>query len=647
MAKSDISATDINWFYHSGIPEGVKITDRLQRQLHLPPGSAAAEQFAEVFVIEFVTEQFAPNHCVTLRTEVDGWGRDLHGAYVEGRWKFFMEKSRYPQGLMFKFFLDGGYWATGANLSIATPADVAFHEHQIQFPKIESRYRHYYDNLLTGDGEISQRVMHSNYDETIPYDLIVVGSGAAGGVLGLEAAQRGMKVLILDMGRLETSTHSFNLPNAGWGGLESRFGVVNYDKVDGNTKIGGYPNMNFGGRSIYWYGIIPRMKDWEFAFWPQAIAHDLKTGGYDAAESLVRKHITTGQFQEGVIASLEAMFPNHEVCDTPRAESQPDIGQASFIEQSTGTFSSAELLYDALTATGPLGRDNLSVNLNHLVTRLEWHGRKITGVVCQDLVGNRERVYRGARFVLAAGSTQTPRIALRSQLNDPSNRTGVGLTDHGSFFAGYDEVVKFVIPANSTYAGNDKYARIFLYADPNAQHRFNTEIELNPDYFRIRHANRAYWQHYLQTKGRTTVQLKATCATPLLDSNYVQLAQNPDDKVRLQMLPSAFGSEAADTVRAQFARLLNFFGVQGFDLSKPEQFGFGNHGTPSHAGGTMRMSANGTGVTNSDLRHESYDNLYVCDASVFPFIPAVNPTLTLVALAQRLARHIASLPGSA
>ena len=34
------------------------------------------------------------------------------------------------------------------------------------------------------------------------------------------------------------------------------------------------------------------------------------------------------------------------------------------------------------------------------------------------------------------------------------------------------------------------------------------------------------------------------------------------------------------------------------------------------------------------------ENLYVCDVSVFPYIPTANPSLTLGALAMRLADHL-------
>jgi choline dehydrogenase-like flavoprotein len=64
-------------------------------------------------------------------------------------------------------------------------------------------------------------------------------------------------------------------------------------------------------------------------------------------------------------------------------------------------------------------------------------------------------------------------------------------------------------------------------------------------------------------------------------------------------------------------------------------------GAVSHEAGTMRMDTDpGRGVVDPDLRVHGQDNLYVCDLSVFPNCPAANPSLTLAALALRLADHL-------
>jgi choline dehydrogenase-like flavoprotein len=63
--------------------------------------------------------------------------------------------------------------------------------------------------------------------------------------------------------------------------------------------------------------------------------------------------------------------------------------------------------------------------------------------------------------------------------------------------------------------------------------------------------------------------------------------------------------------------------------------------TPSHQCGTARMGQDpASSVVNTDLRSHDHDNLYVVDASVLPTSAAVNPALTVAALALRAAAHI-------
>ncbi len=64
--------------------------------------------------------------------------------------------------------------------------------------------------------------------------------------------------------------------------------------------------------------------------------------------------------------------------------------------------------------------------------------------------------------------------------------------------------------------------------------------------------------------------------------------------------------------------------------------------TPSHQCGTARMGADpATSVVNADCRAHDLANLYIVDASVLPTSAAVNPSLTIAALALRTAEHIA------
>ena len=61
----------------------------------------------------------------------------------------------------------------------------------------------------------------------------------------------------------------------------------------------------------------------------------------------------------------------------------------------------------------------------------------------------------------------------------------------------------------------------------------------------------------------------------------------------------------------------------------------------AHQAGTARFGADpASSVLDLDCRAHQLDNLYVTDASFFPSIGAVNPTLTIIANALRVAAHI-------
>jgi choline dehydrogenase-like flavoprotein len=62
---------------------------------------------------------------------------------------------------------------------------------------------------------------------------------------------------------------------------------------------------------------------------------------------------------------------------------------------------------------------------------------------------------------------------------------------------------------------------------------------------------------------------------------------------------------------------------------------------PSHQCGTLRMGNDpATSVVDQNLKAHDLDNLYIADAAVLPTSAAVNPSLTVAALALRLGQHL-------
>jgi choline dehydrogenase-like flavoprotein len=63
-------------------------------------------------------------------------------------------------------------------------------------------------------------------------------------------------------------------------------------------------------------------------------------------------------------------------------------------------------------------------------------------------------------------------------------------------------------------------------------------------------------------------------------------------------------------------------------------------GASVHYAGTIPMSRTASLTTTTEhCRSHAFENLYMVDGTTFPFLPAKNLTLTLMANAVRVAEH--------
>lgn len=74
----------------------------------------------------------------------------------------------------------------------------------------------------------------------------------------------------------------------------------------------------------------------------------------------------------------------------------------------------------------------------------------------------------------------------------------------------------------------------------------------------------------------------------------------------------------------------------GLDADMTAAGAYGGH----HLGGARMSASPGTGVVNGDCRVHGISNLYIAGGAVLPTSGQANPTLTIVALALRLAAHL-------
>jgi choline dehydrogenase-like flavoprotein len=516
----------------------------------------------------------------------------------------------------------------GFNLHLPTDQDHFFSEGQISFPVTPQRYLHSYDNFHLDRTKVAQDAVPSNIREDIEYDVIIIGSGMGGGILADALADQGVHTLVLEAGGVVFPTHITNLPGD-WPRLPEHHQVGHFVNAPGSKFLFGV-HMNLGGRSVYWSGLIPRIRDWELDFWPDPIRDFLKNSGYGPAERLMRKRLTLGKFQGKVVQKLDDAFDGWTVEDAPCSQHQPNLNNQGEIENvletSTGVFSTADLLLTSMAFKGVAGRDNLKINLGQLALRIETTGSRATTVVCQDLLGNTLRRYKGRIIVLAAGSLESPRIAINSGLHNFNGKIGVGLTDHPAYFS-----AEYTIPDGNEFAGPDKHAKILMSKEGATfnDHPFNVEVLINPRYWNQRLSD----DELKAVPNPPTIKLQFNFASLLDDQNFVQ-SQGLGQKLLVKVKPNEAGEPHFSVARGVRNKILATLGVP---FTADEGMGYGNQGTVHHAGGTLRMSGNGSGVVDTDLKFEQYDNLYVADPSVWPFIPAANPALTLAALSLRLA----------
>ena len=233
---------------------------------------------------------------------------------------------------------------------------------------------------------------------------------------------------------------------------------------------------------------------------------------------------------------------------------------------------------------------------------------------------------------------ESPKIHKMSGLDDPNGLVGKGMTDHPVFFT------HFSIPPGKPLHRVDASSKTVSRhqnADQNA-HPYNVLLELGADLNQGRYLDNDTLEQHRKHKGDAMLcEIVFLFNSPLVEENKLEHTGPSYVKPVIQMKQSpaadAFlGRSEANQVKDQIIQSLGGETVGNEDLSLKR----GGLGGVAHEVGTLRMGAPGAGVVDENPRVHGYDNLDVADLSVFPTSPAANPSLTLVALALRLAGHI-------
>lgn len=508
--------------------------------------------------------------------------------------------------------------------------------------------------------------------------VVIVGTGAGGGTLANELAQRGIKVVSLEAGKHYTQA---DIENDEWG----MFSKISW--LDKRISAGGwhhtktYPNLpawivkGVGGSSVHWAGLALRFQPHEFKTrttyghmpganlldWP--VTYDEIAPYYDLAEKKLGvagskasglpplpennhyKVIADGARKAGFKQIVRPMAINSQPYDM-----RPGCQQIGFCMQGCKIGAKWSTLYTDIprgVATGlvEVRPESMALRIEH-----DAHG-KVTGVQYADKDGKRQ--FQKARIVCVAGnSIESPRLLL----NSSSNLFPQGLANSSG-------------QVGRNYLTHSTAAAVSIYDKPVYMHRGTALAAVVADEARHDPSRGFSGGYYLEGLalglpflaaflkpggwGRELTSAidaydRMTCVwvcgeDQAREDNRITLHPTEKDQYGLPVPIVSKTYSANDNALAahglkQWRRLSEAGGATRV-INMPAY-------PASHNMGTNRMSANARdGVVNKWGQAHDVKNLFVSDGSQFTSSGACNPTLTIVALAIRQAEYIAGAMG--
>jgi choline dehydrogenase-like flavoprotein len=170
-----------------------------------------------------------------------------------------------------------------------------------------------------------------------------------------------------------------------------------------------------------------------------------------------------------------------------------------------------------------------------------------------------------------------------------------------------------------------------------ADSNFSCELALNHKFWDARYDDDEQWYAKYGSKTASASTIKFLYSRDLSEKNWIEPVPGKRHRVYVQeMLNHPLQTESEKLKN----ELLEYLGMEDDILYKTPLEYRETSDTP-HCGGSLRIGESGSSVVDSSLRFHDYDNLYCCDNSISPHIATANPSLTLAALALRLADDLA------
>lgn len=524
-------------------------------------------------------------------------------------------------------------------------------------------------------GVYDNRKTFSNDDDHV---VVIIGSGAGGGTLANELAQKGIDVVLLEAGELH-EPGDFIADE--WPSFH-QLAWTDTRTTSGTWRIAhDFPNLpawickTVGGTTVHWAGASLRFQPHEWRArstygeiagaqlldWP--IGPEEMAPYYDRAEAkmgVTRTHGNPGLpsnnnfkvFYNGAVkAGYRKCSTGHMAINSTLRDGRAHCMQRGFCFQGCRFSAKWSTLYTEI----PRGLATGHLELRHgvHVARIETDARgRASAVLYHDRSGRLHR--QRARVIAVAGNAiETPRLLLASAnasfdtgLANSSDQVGRNYMRHmtGTVWGVFDEPVHM-------YRGTTMAGVVEDEVNNDPSHGFvggyeMETIALGPSFMAAFFDPGAWGKAFARAMEEYRYMAGMWLVGEDLPQagNRVTLNSDVKDRFGLAVAHVHYDDHGNDVAMREHAfrageKIYQAAGAKRTYRTPPYP--------STHNLGTRRMSAKPKdGVCNGHGQTHDIANLFISDGSQFTTSAAENPTLTIVALAIRQAEYIESQMGA-
>jgi choline dehydrogenase-like flavoprotein len=523
-------------------------------------------------------------------------------------------------------------------------------------------------------------------------DLVIVGSGVAAAavtsrvlrenplasILVLEA---GGKVKMRDFALFQNYLATGGLPYDDYYDLPpATRNTVGENLFTGNTEmsLAGSRLMMYGGSTVHWDGYSFRFKpedfrlfsntgqgiDWPFGYhelepYYGEAEHFIGVSGdsddhtvprstrypFHAFPYSVEDTLAIEAFEKLAIEYSHLPIARHGIADTTGPVPPCQTTGLCLYCPFGARYNAANTLDDIANLEN---HPNLGVRVNSVAEHLVMESKsRVAGVQYFDRATGERVTVEADTVVVASGTVESPKLLLRSTSRHWTK--GVG---NDRDLVGRNIVTHPWITYQATLPTNPLKLQPEMAFPTLVSRHYDTEEEqergkyilINPPGSPLINLADAMQQ------GRTREEIDSLISGPTqiqFNAMFEVFSQHSDrvtnlDRVNhlgmaesvLQFDTTALIRSRLDEIRAKASEVMAAMGAIGEPTMDAS---WGAH----HASCTTRMSSSpDLGVVDAQLRVHGVDNLHVCSNASFSTLSAVNPTLTLTALALRLGDHL-------